>query len=65
VKSPTFRLEDSAWLRGVYACSVDRPIVAVVEFPFLLPPISIWSRKLDARACLLLLLRHFGNLGSR
>jgi hypothetical protein len=64
VKSPTFRLEDSAWLRGIYTCSVDRPIV-VVELPFLLPPISIWSRKLNAWTCLLLLLlRHFGNLGS-
>jgi hypothetical protein len=65
VKSPTFRLEDSAWLRGVYTCPVDRPTVVVVELPFLLPPISIWSRKLDARTCLLLLLRHFGNLGSQ
>jgi len=64
VKSPTFRLEDSAWLGGIYTCSVDRPIV-VVELPFLLPLISIWSRKLNAWTCLLLLLRHFGNPGSQ
>jgi hypothetical protein len=57
VKSPTFGLEDSAWFRGVYTCAVHRSIV-VVELPFLLPPISIWSRKPDAWTCLLLL-RHF------
>ena len=59
MKSTTFRLEDSAWLRGVSTCSIDGPIVVMVELPFLLAPISIWSRKLDAQTCLLLL-GHFG-----
>lgn len=60
MKSSTFRLVDSAWLRGVYTCAVHRPIVVMVELPFLLAPISIWSRMSGARTHLLLL-GHFGD----